>query len=82
MEIPGPLPIVENPPLAFRFDVLFFANCVTPNPIDIMFQKVSGLGTAVELEPLKEASLEYSPVHTGSSLRRSTPYTQFAVSWT
>jgi phage tail-like protein len=54
MEIPGPLPIVGNPPLAFRFGVLFLIGGVVPNPLDIMFQKVSGLGTTVELEPVKE----------------------------
>jgi phage tail-like protein len=54
MEIPGPLPIVGNPPLAFRFGVLFLIGGVVPNPLDIMFQKVSGLGTTVDLEPVKE----------------------------
>jgi phage tail-like protein len=47
-EFPGPLPIVGNPPLGFRFSVLFFAGGTIPNPIDIMFQKVSGLGSTVE----------------------------------
>lgn len=54
MEIPGPLPIVGNPPLAFRFGVLFLIGGVVPNPLDIMFQKVSGLGTTVDLEPVPE----------------------------
>jgi hypothetical protein len=40
MEIPGPLPYVGNPPLSFRFGVLFFAGGVIPNPIDTLFQKV------------------------------------------
>ncbi len=47
-ELPGSLPIVGNPPLGFRFGVLFFAAGVIPNPIDIFFQKVSGLGSTVE----------------------------------
>ena len=54
MEVPGPLPFVGNPPLAFRFGVLFLIGGVVPNPLDIMFQKVSGLGTTVDLEPVPE----------------------------
>lgn len=53
-ELPGSLPIVGNPPLGFRFGVLFFAAGVVPNPIDIFFQKVSGLGSSVETVPLSE----------------------------
>lgn len=54
MEVPGPLPFVGNPPLGFRFGVLFFALGVMPNPLDIMFQKVSGLGSTVETSPIEE----------------------------
>ncbi len=54
MEVPGPLPFVGNPPLGFRFGVLFFALGVIPNPLDIMFQKVSGLGSTVETSPIEE----------------------------
>lgn len=54
MEIPGPLPIVGNPPLSFRFGVLFFAGGLVPNPLDTLFQKVSGLGTTVETESVNE----------------------------
>lgn len=53
-EFPGPLPIVGNPPLGFRFSVLFFAGGAFPNPVDIMFQKVSGLGSTVETSSLEE----------------------------
>lgn len=53
-EIPGPLPLVGNPPLSFRFGVLFFAGGVIPNPLDIMFQKVSGLGATVATQTLGE----------------------------
>lgn len=52
-ETPGPLPLVGNPPLSFRFGVLFFAIGDIPNPIDTLFQKVSGLVTTVETEPIK-----------------------------
>jgi phage tail-like protein len=54
MEIPGPLPITSAPPLRFRFGVLFFAGGVIPNPIDTLFQKVSGLGTTVDTETVEE----------------------------
>ena len=54
MAVPGPLPIVGSPPLGFRFGVLFFAGGIIPNPLDILFQKVSGLGSSVETSPLEE----------------------------
>jgi phage tail-like protein len=54
MDVPGPLPFVGNPPLGFRFGVFFFAMGVIPNPIDILFQKVSGLGVTVETLTVEE----------------------------
>lgn len=53
-ELPGALPIVGNPPLGFRFGVLFFAGGAIPNPIDIFFQKVSGLASSVETASVPE----------------------------
>jgi phage tail-like protein len=53
-DIPGPLPVVGSPPLGFRFGVLFLALGVGPNPIDTMFQKVSGLGSSVETYTVNE----------------------------
>ena len=53
-ELPGALPIVGNPPLGFRFGVLFLAGGAVPNPIDILFQKVTGLGSSVETTPVNE----------------------------
>ncbi len=50
MDIPGPLPYVGNPPLSFRFGVLFFTGGSKPNPLDILFQKVSGIGGTVEMD--------------------------------
>jgi phage tail-like protein len=47
-DIPGPLPLVGNPPLKFRFGVFFFAAGVVPNPVDILFEKVSGLQATVD----------------------------------
>jgi phage tail-like protein len=37
-------------PLSFRFGVFFFVGGLVPNPIDIRFQKVSGLGATVSLK--------------------------------
>lgn len=54
MEIPGPLPIVGNPPLGFRFNVLFMVGGVIPNPFDFMFQKVSGIGVTVDVGTIEE----------------------------
>nr|VFJ43036.1 MAG: conserved hypothetical phage tail region protein [Candidatus Kentron sp. DK]VFJ55616.1 MAG: conserved hypothetical phage tail region protein [Candidatus Kentron sp. DK] len=46
-EIPGPLPFFGTPPLGFRFGVVFFMGGKIPNPIDTLFQKVSGLGSTI-----------------------------------
>ncbi len=54
MDISGPLPFVGSPPLGFRFGVLFMAMGTIQNPLDILFQKVSGLGTTVETYPVEE----------------------------
>ena len=46
---------ISNDPIAgFRFGVFFFAGGVIPNPLDIRFQKVSGLSAEVETESLSE----------------------------
>lgn len=44
---------VSDLPLAFRFAVVFLIGGVVPNPIDIRFQKVSGLSS--KIEPLAHA---------------------------
>ena len=54
MDIPGPIPLVGNPPLGYRFIVVFFVAGVVPNPLDIMFQKVSGLESSVETFTVEE----------------------------
>ena len=53
-ELPGLLPVLGNPPLGFRFGVVFLAGGVSPNPLDILFQKVSGIGSTVETQPVQE----------------------------
>ena len=40
--------------LGYRFSVLFLAGGVLPNPLDIRFQKVSGLSATVETTSLRE----------------------------
>lgn len=40
--------------LGFRFGVFFFAGGVIPNPVDIRFQKVSGLSAEVSLDTYAE----------------------------
>ena len=41
---------VSDVPLSFRFGVFFFVGGLVPNPIDIRFQRVSGLGASVSLK--------------------------------
>lgn len=53
-EFPGPFSLVGNPPLGFRFGVLFLIGGAVPNPLDTLFQKVSGLSSTVETAPIEE----------------------------
>lgn len=46
--------MMSDPIIGMRFGVFFFAGGVLPNPLDIRFQKVSGLSAEVETEPLSE----------------------------
>jgi phage tail-like protein len=46
--------MMSDPIVGMRFNVWFFAGGVIPNPIDIRFQKVSGLSAEVETEPVRE----------------------------
>jgi len=45
---------MADPIVGMRFAVLFMAGGVIPNPLDIRFQKVSGLTVEVETESLSE----------------------------
>lgn len=45
---------MRDPILGMRFGVLFLAGGVLPNPIDIRFQKVSGLSAKVDTETVRE----------------------------
>lgn len=51
MEIPH---AYADPPLGYRFAVVFLIGGVAPNPIDVLFQRVSGLETSVEMMTLNE----------------------------
>ncbi|MEP5340743.1 MAG: phage tail protein [Algibacter sp.] len=44
----------KEPELSHRFGVFFFAGGLIPNPIDVRFQRVSGISTEVELEMINE----------------------------
>lgn len=46
--------LYEDLVLGFRFGVFFFAGGVVPNPLDIRFQKVSGLSQEISTEPVTE----------------------------
>lgn len=56
--MPYPSDLLETfragPPLGFRFGVFFFFGGVIPNPLDIRFSKVSGIGSSVETQTLQE----------------------------
>ena len=46
--------LYEDLVLGFRFGVFFFAGGVVPNPLDIRFQKVSGLSQEISTESVTE----------------------------
>ena len=43
-----------GPALGFRFAVFFFAGGAVPNPIDIRFQRVSGLSASIDTTTIIE----------------------------
>lgn len=47
MALAPPAPL-DDPPLGFRFAVVFLTGGVLPNPLDIRFQRVSGLSATIE----------------------------------
>ncbi|MCK8521013.1 phage tail protein [Aquimarina sp. D1M17] len=44
----------REPTLSHRFGVFFLSGGVIPNPIDLRFQKVSGISTEVQLDTINE----------------------------
>jgi len=61
------LTLTENPPVGFHFMVVFFIGGVLPNPLDIRFQKVSGISAEIETTDIREGGeniLQHKlPVH-------------------
>lgn len=48
------LDLLTGPPLGHRFGVFFMLYGIQPNPLDIRFQRVSGLETSVETRTIIE----------------------------
>lgn len=46
--------LTDVPPVSYRFAVIFFAGGIIPNPLDIRFQKVSGLSAKINTDDIKE----------------------------
>ncbi len=63
---------MSDPVIGMRFGVLFLAAGIIPNPLDIRFQKVSGLASTIETEPLREGgqNLYTQKLPTGVSYER------------
>lgn len=55
MSFPIPeLSLTQNPPVSFYFIVTFLLGGIVPNPLDIRFQKVSGMTSSIETEEIRE----------------------------
>jgi phage tail-like protein len=54
-----PVPLMEDPPLRFRFSVTFFSGGLVPNSTDTMFQSVSGLGQTIATIPIEEGGQNF-----------------------
>ncbi|NES67156.1 MAG: phage tail protein, partial [Okeania sp. SIO2D1] len=53
--IPIPeLTLTENPPVGFHFMVVFLIGGFLPNPLDIRFQKVSGISAEIDTTDIRE----------------------------
>ena len=52
-----------DPPLSFRFGVFFFMGGIIPNPLDIKFQKVSGLSSEIETQTIDEGGRNINRYH-------------------
>ncbi|NEO00301.1 MAG: phage tail protein [Moorea sp. SIO3I7] len=48
------LTLTENPPVGFNFMVVFFIGGILPNPLDIRFQKVSGISAEISTTDIRE----------------------------
>ena len=63
------LSLTKNPPVGFHFQVTFFHTGVIPNPLDIRFQKVSGISAEVETQELKEGGQNLFKHHLPTGIR-------------
>lgn len=57
MADPFPIPAIsltQNPPVGFYFMVTFLIGGVLPNPLDIRFQRVSGMTSTIETSEVRE----------------------------
>ena len=52
--IPPELSLTKNPPVGFFFLVTFLVGGFVPNPLDIRFQKVSGISVTMETTEIRE----------------------------
>ncbi|NEO66244.1 MAG: phage tail protein, partial [Moorea sp. SIO4G2] len=48
------LTLTENSPVGFNFMVVFFIAVILPNPLDIRFQKVSGISAEISTTDIRE----------------------------
>lgn len=46
--------LTGNPPVGFHFAVIFFIGGIIPNPLDMRFQKVSGISSQIDTYTYKE----------------------------
>ena len=53
-DLPGALPVIGSPPLGYRFMVSFLVGGAAPNPVDIAFQKVSGIEITIDTRTVNE----------------------------
>ncbi|MEM9903566.1 MAG: phage tail protein [Cyanobacteria bacterium P01_D01_bin.44] len=57
MSDPFPIPalsLTQNPPVGFYFMVTFLVGGFLPNPLDIRFQRVSGMSSTIETSEVRE----------------------------
>ncbi len=52
--LPDQLSILSDFPLVFRFGVTFLIGGILPNPLDIRFQKVSGISSEIKTDTVNE----------------------------
>lgn len=53
LEVPE-LSVNRTPPVGYHFAVVFFVGGVIPNPLDMRFQKVSGLSSEIDTVSYRE----------------------------